>query len=163
MKEWYIAALVYGCDFIIQKLTWDDRIIENIRRIERDFWENYVQKRILPEPDGSDVSDQLIMETFGKADSGKVVTLSGFSEKLKRRNELIELIGKMEVEKKQIEQELKIFLGDAEKAEGEGFRVAWKNVLTNRVDTERLKKEEPKIYEKYQRPVNSRRLTVKAA
>lgn len=163
MKEWYIAALVLGCDFIIQKLVWDDPVIENLRQIEKSFWENNVEKRILPEPDGSDVSDQMILEAFGKADSGKEVVLAGFAEKLKRRSELTELIGKMDTEKKQIEQELKIFLGDAEKAEGEGFRVSWKNVLTNRVDTERLKKEEPKIYKKYQRPVNSRRLTVTAA
>ena len=163
MKEWYIAALILGRDFVIQKLVWDERIIENIRQIEKSFWENNVEKRNLPDPDGSEVSDQLIMETFKSADQGKAIILSGFSQKLKRRNELTELIRKMDTEKKQIEQELKIFLGDAEKAEGEGFHVSWKNVLTNRMDVERLKKEEPEIYEKYQRAVNSRRLTVKVA
>lgn len=163
MKEWYIAALILGRDFVIQKLVWDERIIENIRQIEKSFWENNVEKRNLPDPDGSEVSDQLIMETFKSADQGKAIILSGFSQRLKRRNELTELIRKMDTEKKQIEQELKIFLGDAEKAEGEGFHVSWKNVLTNRMDVERLKKEEPEIYEKYQRAVNSRRLTVKVA
>ena len=163
MKEWYIAALILGKDFIIQKLTWDIKIIENIRHIEKDFWENHVEKRILPEPDGSAVSEQFISDAFGCAEPGKVIALSGFSEKLKRREELMGLIGKMDTEKKQIEQELKLYLGNAEKAEGEGFRVSWKNVMTTRIDGESLKKEEPQIYDKYLTTVSSRRLIVKAA
>lgn len=163
MKEWYIAALVYGREFLVRKLVWDEAVIGNIRQIERDFWENHVEKGILPEPDGSETSEQLIKEAFGIAEEGKKVVLSGFSEKLRRREELADLIGKMDTEKKQIEQELKMYLGNAEKAEGEGFRVSWKNVVTNRIDGESLKKENPEVYEKYLKPVNSRRLTIKAA
>ncbi len=152
-----------GKDFIVHKLVWDDKVIESLRQIEGDFWYDHVKKGILPVPDGSDVSDQMIREVFGKAETGKNIVLSGFTEKLQRREELTALIGKMDVEKKQIEQELKNFLGDAERAEGEGFRVSWTNVVTNRMDNERLKAEQPELYAKYLKPVNSRRLTIKAA
>lgn len=161
--EWYIAALVFGREFIIRKLIRDDKVIRNIQMIEEDFWYNHVEMRVLPEPDGSEVSEELIRKMFDKSEKGKEIVLSGFMEKLKRREEITTLIGKMDIEKKQIEQELKIYLGDAETAEGEGFRVSWKNVMTNRIDSESLKKEEPGIYEKYLKPVNSRRLTIKAA
>lgn len=163
MKEWYIAALIYGREFLVRKLVWDDVVIRNICQIEKDFWEDHVEKNVLPGPDGSEVSDELIKAAFGMAEKGKAVVLSGFSEKLRRREELAALMGKMDTEKKQIEQELKMYLGDAERAEGEGFRVSWKNVSTSRIDGESLKKEEPEVYEKYLKPVNSRRLIIKAA
>lgn len=160
---WYLAALVFGKELIIRKLTWDEEIIQNLRQIERSFWENHVLSRRLPQPDGSDVSDRLLLEAFGKAEEGNCVPLSGFKDKIARRNELAGLIDRMDTEKKQIEQELKLFLGTAESAEGEGYRVSWKNILSNRVDSERLKKEQPGIYQAYLKPVNSRRLTIKAA
>lgn len=163
LDTWYIAALIFGKEFIIRKLTWDDNIIENLRRIEENFWQNNVEKRILPQPDGSDVSDKLILETFGSAKKGNIIPLNGFSEKLARRNELAGLIGKMDTEKKQIEQELKMFLGTAEGAEGEGYRVSWKNISSNRIDSDRLKKEQPKIYSEYLKPVDTRRLIIKVA
>ena len=74
-----------------------------------------------------------------------------------------ELIGRMDMEKKKIEQELKLYLGENERAENEQFMVSWKSVQSNRLDEKRLKEEEPEIYEKYKKSVSSRRFTVKAA
>ena len=118
MKEWYIAALIFGREFLVRKLVWDDVVIRNICQIEKDFWEDHVEKNVLPGPDGSEVSDELIKAAFGMAEKGKAVVLSGFSEKLRRREELAALMGKMDTEKKQIEQELKMYLGDAERILG---------------------------------------------
>ena len=58
---------------------------------------------------------------------------------------------------------MKLYLGDAEYAEGEGYQVWWKNVVSNRLDNEKLKKEKPDIYAEYLRQQNTRRLTIKAA
>ncbi len=162
-EAWYIAALIFGKGFIVRKIRRDGQVIRDLRRIETDFWENHVRKKVLPEPDGSEISDQLILQSFGRAEKGRVLPLSGFSEKLERREELSGLISKMETEKKQIEQELKLFLGEAEAAEGDGYRIAWKNVDTSRIDSERLKRERPEIYAGFQKIIHSRRLTVKAA
>ena len=92
-----------------------------------------------------------------------MIPLQGFDEKLKRREELVALMDKMESEKRQIEQELKIYLGDAEKAENQLFRVSWTAVCSNRLDTKALQEQEPEIYRKYLKQTNSRRFTVKAA
>ena len=89
--------------------------------------------------------------------------MTGFNEKLKRRQEISEIIGKMDTEKRQIEQELKLYLGEAEIAENEQYRVSWKAVQSNRLDEKRLKEEQPEIYEQYKKSVLSRRFTVKAA
>ena len=89
--------------------------------------------------------------------------LDVYKRQIKRRQELSEIIGKMDTEKRQIEQELKLYLGEAEIAENEQYRVSWKAVHSNRLDEKRLKEEEPEIYEKYKKSVLSRRFTVKAA
>lgn len=54
-------------------------------------------------------------------------------------------------------------MGNAEQAENENFRVSWKPVSKNELDTKRLKEEAPEIYEKYKKKTQIRRLYVKAA
>lgn len=83
--------------------------------------------------------------------------------RLKRREELKGDIERMETEKKKIEQELKIYMGEAERAENESYRVFWKSVSSSRIDEPRLKEEQPEVYAKYQKTIQSRRLMVKAA
>lgn len=163
IKEFYIAALIYGRDFVIRRLTWDDRVIDSLRKIEQDFWYNHVEARIPPTPDGSEAADKVIAETFGIAVPGSTVELHGFANKLKKREKLGSQIEHLQKEKASIEQEVKLYLGEAERAEGEGYSVSWKNVPQNRLDTERLKKEEPEIYKEYVKSLNYRRLTIKAA
>ena len=159
---WYVAVLIYGREFKVYKLERDEEIIENLVQLEKNFWENNVLKRVLPDPDGSKLADSVIAEYF-KETTGAVIPLQGFDDKLKRREELVELLDKLETEKKQIEQELKIYMGDAEKAENHLFRVSWKAVASSRLDTKALQEQEPDIYQKYLKQTNSRRFTVKAA
>ncbi len=159
---WYIAVLIYGREFKFYKLERDEELIADLIRIEKEFWENHVLKQQIPSPDGSKIADSVIAEYY-KESVSETIPLTGFNEKLKRRQELAEIIGKMDTEKKQIEQELKLFLGEAETAENEQYRVSWKSVSSNRLDEKRLKEEQPDIYERYKKSISSRRFTVKAA
>lgn len=161
-EAWYIAVLIYGREFKYYKIERDEQVIADLIQIEKDFWKNHVEKRILPEPDGSKLSDSVIAEYF-KDTVAETIPLTGFDEKLKRRQELVEVMARMDTEKKQIEQELKVYLGEAEQAENENFRVMWKNVCSERLDEKRLKEEQPEIYEAYRKFINSRRFSVKAA
>lgn len=160
--RWYVAALIFGREFKVYKLERDEEIIANLIELEKDFWENHVLKRVMPDPDGSKLADSVIAEYF-KETTGAVIQLQGFDDKLKRREELVVLLEKMEAEKRQIEQELKIYMGDAEKAENQLFRVSWKSVVSNRLDARALQEQEPEVYQKYLKPTSSRRFTVKAA
>lgn len=159
---WYLAVLIYGREFKYYRLERDEAVISDLIRIEEDFWNNHVLARTLPEPDGSKAGDKVIAEYFKDADA-KTIPLTGFDEQLRRRQELIELMERMETERRQIEQELKIYLGDAECAENERFRVSWKSICSQRIDAERLKAEKPDIYEQYKKSITSRRFSVKAA
>lgn len=159
---WYIAVVIYGREFKYYKIERDEAVIADLIQIEKAFWENHVMKQQIPDPDGSKLADSVIAEYY-KNSIADTIPLTGFNEKLERRQELSELIGRMDMEKKKIEQELKLYLGENERAENEQFMVSWKSVQSNRLDEKRLKEEEPEIYEKYKKSVSSRRFTVKAA
>lgn len=159
---WYLAVVIYGREFKYYKIERDEAVIADLIQIEKTFWENHVLKQQIPDPDGSKLADSVIAEYY-KNSIADTIPLTGFNEKLERRQELSELIGRMDMEKKKIEQELKLYLGENERAENEQFMVSWKSVQSNRLDEKRLKEEEPEIYEKYKKSVSSRRFTVKAA
>ena len=156
---WYIAVLIYGRDFKYYRIERDDEVIGNLIRIEEEFWNEYVLKRVIPDPDGSKTADAAIAERF-KESKSTTIPLTGFDERLERRQEILSLLEKIETEKR---QELKLYLGDAEIAENEHYRVSWKNFSRSSIDEKRLKAEQPEIYEKYRRETTSRRFTVKAA
>ena len=159
---WYIAVLIYGREFKYYKIERDEEMIADLIQIEEDFWENHVVKGKVPAPDGSELADSVIAEYFKKS-KAETIALTGFDEKLSRRQELARDIEDMETEKRQIEQELKLYLGEAEIAENGKYRVSWKSVSSQRIDEKRLKEECPEVYEKYRKTTQYRRLLVKAA
>lgn len=162
-KSWYIAVLLLGVGFQYAKLQWDNELIQNLIKIETDFWIDHVVKGIMPPPDGSDACDAVLDKYFKSFRKGSRISLTGFDKKLARRLELDDLIAKMQREKKQIDQEVKLALGDNEEAVSEHFRVKWTQVDTNRLDTERIKVEKPDVYKDFLVTNSYRRFTVKAA
>lgn len=162
-KSWYIAVVILGREFKCQKITWDDNIITNLISIEKQFWNNHVEKRIMPEPDGSEICDEILDKYFHVARKESAVELQGFDEKLKRREEVLMLKDKLEKEQKQIEQEIKLFMQDSELAYSDSYKVSWSNVDTARIDAKRMKEEEPELYQKFLKVTSSRRFTIKAA
>lgn len=159
---WYVAVVILGKEFKYVRIERDEEIIQNLIAIETDFWFNHVKKGIMPDPDGSKAADEIINKYYKDA-RNEFITLQGYQEKLKRRLELSELIDKLDKEKKQIEQEVKLAMAEAETALCGEYEVDWKNVITTRLDAERIKQEHPDIYKEYLKEIQSRRFTVKAA
>lgn len=159
--RWYIAVLIYGKDFKYYCMERDDQMIADIRMIEEDFWKNYVERHIIPEPDGSELADKVIAE-YCRQKNEDVIELRGFDDRIERRQELAALIDRMEKEKKKIDQELKLFIGENEGAENDRYRVAWKTVSSERLDGKLLKEEHPEIYQKYVKKSVARRFIIKA-
>ena len=162
-KNWYIAVVVLGQGFQYRKLSWDEEMIRNLISIEDDFWNSHVLKRVMPDPDGSNACDEVLEQYFHHARKGTAVPLIGFDEKLNRRQEIVQLMKKLEQEQKQIEQEIKLYMKDNESAFNERYRITWTNVDTARLDTKRVKEEKPEVYRQFMQTTSSRRFTVKAA
>lgn len=162
-RVWYIAAVILGREFTYRKLVWDEAVISNLTAIEEDFWQNHVLTGQIPPPDGSRACDEVIAQYFGKAKEDSVIELTGFDEKLGRRRDILQKIAELETEKKQIEQEVKLAMGEHELARSRQYRVSWGNVDSTRLDTKRIREEKPEIYENYATVSHSRRFEVKAA
>lgn len=161
-EVWYLAVLIYGKEFKYYRIERDEKAIRDLIKIEKLFWEHNVLKKVMPDPDGSVACDQIISEYFSYAEPDKSIELTGFNKELRRRAEIIDMIDRLEQEKKEIEQGVKVYMGDAEIAMNDDFRVSWKNTEVNRFDSKLLKEEHPEIYSKYCKKNNQRRFYVRA-
>lgn len=162
-KTWYIAAVILGREFVFHKLTWDDSLIQSLTAAEQDFWENHVMTGTMPDPDGSKICDEVIKQYFHTAKTESSVTLVGFDEKLDRRAEIVAQIEDLKLEQSRIEQEIKIFMKENERASNGKYRVSWSNVSSMRLDAKLLKQEHPKLYSAYAKESVSRKFQIKAA
>lgn len=162
-RTWYIAAVILGRQFIYRKLEWDDELIYRLVEMENDFWSDYVIPGVIPPPDGSKACEEVLSQYYHTAKKASAIKLVGFDEKLRRREEILGFISALQEEQRQIEQEVKLFMGDNESASSECFCVSWGNVDSTRLDTKRIKEERPEIYLDYAKVSHSRRFEVKAA
>lgn len=162
-RTWYIAAVILGREFVYHKLEWDEELIERLIAVEGEFWNEHVVKRVIPSPDGSRACDEVIETYFPSASKKDRIPLVGFDEKLKRREEILGFISELQEEQKQIEQEVKMFMQEHELAGNESYQVSWKNIVSTKLDTKRIKEELPKIYEDYGKISQYRRFEIKAA
>lgn len=162
-RTWYIAAVILGREFTYRKLEWDDELIRQMIEAEQDFWENHVMKKVMPDPDGSKACDAVLEQYFHLAQKAGTIELTGFDEKLCRREEILSQISVLQKEQSKIEQEVKLYMQENEFAVSDNYRVSWSNVETTRLDTQRIKQERPEIYRDYAKVSSSRRFQIKAA
>lgn len=156
-----IACLIPGKGFVWRKIERDKELEHSIIAIERAFWEENVLKGIIPDPDGSKAYDEILDRYFRKRETSSPVSLAGFDKDFKRREEIDELMKKPETEKNGIDQKIKLYMEGSESAAADGYKVSWTYTDTKRLDTKKLKAEEPEVYERYSRMTEGRRFSVK--
>lgn len=162
-NAWYLAVVILGQGFQYVKIERDEDMICNLISIEQSFWQDHVVPAVMPDPDGSKACDAVLEQYFGTARKGEEMPLIGFDKKLERRAQINDLIETLEQEKKQIEQEVKLYMKDCERAASEHYRVTWSNVETARLDTKGIKAQYPEVYRDFLHSTVSRRFVVKAA
>lgn len=160
-KAWYIAVVILGKGFVYHRLEQDEGLISQLAETEKNFWQENVLKGRMPDPDGSKACDEVLAQYFHAARKGTFTRLSGFDGKLDRRAEIIAQVAMLQKEQAKIEQELKMYMGENETASSSRYKVSWGNVETSRLDTKRIRMEQPDIYRDYSRVSVSRRLLVK--
>jgi len=158
----YIAVLIGGQRFVWKEIERDEELIQMIFDAEVHFWNHHVEGNIPPALDGSSAAEQFLKKRYEKAEEGKTVDLAfEYKEKLDNYLELKQQLKQLEELKKKTENELKQELQDAETGFVQNYQVDWKPVVSNRLDTKRLKKEKPEIYEEFVKQSSSRRFNVK--
>ncbi len=161
-KAWWIAVLIGNQEFIYKKIERDEEIINYLIQIEKDFWENHVLKKEMPAPDGSEDTGDLIKMLYPEAVPNSSIDLAdNYLENLKRRDEIEELIKKLETEKSQIDQTIQNEMKSFETATIGDRKITWKNINSNRFNSTNFKKEHPELYKQYVNQSTYRRFQVK--
>lgn len=161
-KAWWIACLIGNEKFVYKRIERDEEVIKNLIKIEKDFWENYVIPRQMPAPDGSDAATEIIKKMYPNSNPEQVIELpKSYESKLQRLDEIKELIRKLDREKKQLEQEIQVKMGENEIAIIGDRRVTWKTIHSNRFDSKRFKQDYPDLYKKYTNETSYRKFQIK--
>lgn len=159
----YLAVLVLGKGFYHFEIDRDEKEIQALREAEQDFWEKYVIAEQPPAPDGSD-SAREVLRTICPDDKtlDDEIPLHDRDSLLDQLQKIKEGIKAMESEKTMLENHILLELGNHPCGSGSRWRV--KRTVTSRssLDSQRLKKEHPDIYQKYSKTSVVRSLRVTA-
>lgn len=155
-----MAALILGKELIIHKIVTDKQVLTDLIDKEELFWTRYVVPHIPPAPNGSEGDTQQINQMYEVDDRDKNADLTSLRGLLDKRQELSDQIEQMEQEKTAIEQQVKLKMQDAAYGTAPGYKVSWVSSESKRVDSQRLKKEQPDIFNQYSKNVSSRRFTI---
>ena len=161
----YIAALIGNSDFIWHKIERDQETIDYLMQIEKDFWENNIEKDVIPMPDGSDAYSEYLKKKYDKS-NGQTIELHLLEnglDKLNRYDEIVSNIKELESEKKLIEQEIQFHMEEFEVAKIGERRITWKTSTRNSIDSKKLKAEMPDIAQQYMKTSTSRTFRVGAS
>src|SRR5699024_10912180 len=128
---------------------------------EKEFWFNYVLADVPPEIDGSKSASELLYAMYPE-DNGETITLESDVEMLIEAIESIksEVTEQRELQK-EYENKLKLLIGDARTGITPKYEVRNITVTSNRLDSRKLRKEQPDIAEKYTNQSSYRRMTIK--
>jgi len=157
-ERWYLAVLVLNKAFHVFTIERDEAEIEALIEAEKHFWENHIMKQIPPAPDGSESTSELLKKMFPEAKEREEVALYGHEEKIQQYLELDARVKELTQERDAIKQELQLALADAEIGRAQGYVVEWKNQVRQTLDTQKLKKEQAEIYQKYLKPAQTVRV-----
>ncbi|KEK13051.1 hypothetical protein EP18_04105 [Lysinibacillus sphaericus] len=157
----YIAVLVGGNKFIWKEIERDEEFIQILIDREKDFWENHVLKDEAPPVDGSDATNDLIKKMYPQDDGTAIMLTKDDDVLLDAIDSISSEIKALEQQKKEYENQLKLKLENATEGHSQRHKVTFKTVVSNRVDSKRLKVDAPDIYDKFIKPSSSRRLTIK--
>lgn len=157
----YIAVLIGGQKFIWKEIKRDEELIALLIEHEKTFWEENVLKKVAPTIDGSEAARLYLGEQFASTNGETKVLKKETTNAVLYRAELKQTIKQLQQEMTMTENKLKLALGHAAIGVTDRYEVKWQPIETRRIDTKRLKIEEPSIYKLFLKTSQSRRLTIK--
>ncbi|KAB8139066.1 hypothetical protein F9U64_01320 [Gracilibacillus oryzae] len=161
-KKAYIAVLIGGQRFVWKEIERDDELIKMIFDAEIHFWTEHVKKNVAPPLDGSSAAEEYLKKRYEESEEGKTIDLAfDYANKINHLNELNSSIKELTEQKKQIENELKYELKEAETGIVKNYQVNWKPIKQQRVDSKKLKEHFPEVYQKVAKEISFRKFNVK--
>lgn len=123
----YIAVLIGGNDFRMYYIARDEAFINNLIKLECDFWINNVLASVPPEIDGSDSTKEMYKVLYPTDYKGKTIDLMADAILwAEGREEAKKRIEEWKTIQQENENKLKAAMGDASEAFAGFHKITWK-------------------------------------
>lgn len=157
----YVVVLIGGNNFRYERIERDEETIKTIISMEYAFWHEHVLAHVAPEADAT--SGPALDALYPASDNTSIILPAEADQLIHHLDELKEAENIVKAEKTQTENQLKALVKGAECGKTPaGYSVKWKTSSTSRLDTTRLKAEQPDIVSKYTKTSSYRRFSVTA-
>lgn len=164
-EVWYLAVLLRDTgEFFWFELKREEEHVHALIRAEEIFWTEHVMADNPPQPTGGKADEEAVMLLAGEESDpdAEEVNLDDMYLMLTNRKELVGLIDQLTAQKEAIDQQIKMRMGSAERAVCSGtWQIRHKTSETTRLDTKRLREEQPDLSSAYALKTTQRRFTVK--
>ena len=158
-KKAYIAALVGGNKFYLKEIERDEEMIELIISMEEKFWNCVVEKK-MPEPDGAERTGEWLDNYYKKVEKSKILLPEESKGWIDHYLEVNEELKRLNEEKKELANRLKLLLQNKTEGVVGMYQVRWNPTVTERLNSKKLKAEQPDIYEQYVEKIEGRRFSI---
>ncbi|MED4820197.1 YqaJ viral recombinase family protein [Bacillus atrophaeus] len=160
-KKAYFAVLIGGNKFVWKEIERDDELIKMIFAAEVEFWNDKVLGENAPALDGSSAAEEYLKKRYVETESNKVIDLTAVNrERIQQYLQLKDHIAELQVQAKELENQIKAEMKEAEYGFIGNYKTSWKPVVSNRIDTKKLKEHFPDVYEKVAKEINYRRFGI---
>ena len=156
-----ICVLIGG-----NKLQWitvdrDDELIASLVQLEQRFWQ-HVLTQSPPPVDGSTACAEMLARRYPASSNAAPLILPTEADGWIADYLQAKADEDAAAERKRLaENRIKEVMKDHEKALSPGgYQATWKTIQSNRIDSARLKKEEPAVLERYRINISSRRFSI---
>ena len=156
-----ICVLIGG-----NKLQWitvdrDEELIASLVQLERRFWQ-HVLTQSPPPVDGSTACAELLYRKYPSSSNASPLILPAESDSWIQDYLQAKLDEETAVERKRLaENRIKEVMKEHEKGTSpSGRQATWKSIQSTRIDSARLKKEEPALFEKFTTTSTTRRFSI---
>lgn len=161
-SSWWIAALIGGNTFVYKEIKRNEEVIKAIIDTGAAFWE-LVESKTMPAPDDTKQCENALKKLYQKSNGQSVELPANYGNMIIDYLEIKNQLSELETKKRGIENVMKDFLKDNEKATyGEHF-VSWKSTKPRETfDAKAFKNDYPELHKKYVKVGEpSRRMDIK--
>ena len=137
MSSAYVAVLLGGNQFEIQKIDRDEDMIQHIIQMEEHFWYEYMLKDTPPDATAKD--NEILGQLYPRSEEKAIEMPTTARDILTDYEKACQDLALAKEAKEQAEAKLKLMLADAEVGIIDGYKISWKNVSTTRLDSKKVK------------------------
>ena len=148
-SSWWIAALIGGNTFVYKEIKRNEEVIRAIIDTGREFW-HLVETKTMPAPDDTKQCENALKKLYQKSNGQSVELPANYGNMIIDYLEIKNQLSELEAKKRGIENVMKDFLKDNERATyGEHF-VSWKSTKPRETfDAKAFKDDYPELHKKY--------------